>query len=117
MSEFDDLLGDGSPRGPGDPGKQNARPPVDDDSFDASPDVLNATAQGRLRTIVDRIERLESDEADIRADKKEVYAEARGDGYDVVILRRVIARRKKDKAKLQEQDAIMDLYLSCLGDI
>ena len=119
MTEDDDLLGDGSPRGPGDPGKPNARETMDDDDheFDASPDVLTAAAQGRLRTIVERIERLEEDKAAVMADIKEVYAEAKGEGYSVPILRAAVRRRKKDKAKLQEEDAILDLYLSALGDI
>ena len=49
-------------------------------------------------------------------DMKEVYAEAKGEGYDVKILRKVIRLRKVDKAKRQEEDAILDLYLSALGD-
>jgi len=86
-----------------------------DASFDASPDVLNSAAQGRLRTIVERIERLEEDKAAVLADMKEVFLEAKGEGYDVKILRKVI--RKQDKAKRQEEDAILDLYLSALGEI
>ena len=89
----------------------------DDASFDASPDVLNASAQGRLRTIIERIERLEEDKAAVMADMKEVFAEAKGEGYDVKILRKVIRIRKQDKAKRQEEDAILDLYLSALGEI
>lgn len=81
------------------------------------PDVLNSAAQGRLRTIIERIERLEEDKAAILADQKEVFAEAKGEGYDVKVLRKVVARRKQDKAKLQEEDAIMDLYLSALGEV
>jgi uncharacterized protein (UPF0335 family) len=90
---------------------------ADDANFDASPDILNATAQGRLRTIIERIERLEEDKAAIMADQKEVFAEAKGEGYDVKILRKVIRIRKQDKAKRQEEDAILDLYLSALGEI
>ncbi|WP_426051318.1 DUF2312 domain-containing protein [Brevundimonas sp. SL161] len=90
---------------------------ADDATFDASPDVMNATAQGRLRTIIERIERLEEDKAAIMADMKEVFLEAKGEGYDVKILRKVIRIRKQDKAKRQEEDAILDLYLSVLGEI
>lgn len=90
---------------------------ADDQTFDASPDVLTATAQGRLRSIIERVERLEEDKAAIATDIKEVFAEAKGEGYDVKVLRKVIARRKQDKAKLQEEDAIMDLYLSALGEV
>ena len=90
---------------------------ADDATFDASPDVLNATAQGRLRTIIERIERLEEDKAAIMADMKEVFLEAKGEGYDVKILRKVIRIRKQVKAKRQEEEAILDLYLSALGEI
>ena len=87
---------------------------ADDASFDGGPDVLTATAQGRLRTI---IERLEEDKQAVMTDMKEVFAEAKGEGYDVKILRKVIRIRKQDKAKRQEEDAILDLYMSALGEI
>lgn len=90
---------------------------ADDASFDASSEVLTSAAQGRLRSIIERIERLEEDKAAVMADQKEVFAEAKGEGYDVKILRKVIRIRKQDKAKRQEEDAILDLYLSALGEI
>ena len=89
---------------------------ADDASFDASPDVLTSAAQGRLRTIVERLERLEEDKQAIMADQKEVFAEAKGEGYDVKTLRKVLRIRKQDRAKRQEEEAILDLYLSALGD-
>ena len=88
-----------------------------DATFDASQDVLNATAQGRLRTIIERIERLEEDKAAVSQDLAEVFLEAKGEGYDSKILRKVIRIRKQDRAKRQEEDAILDLYLSALGEI
>lgn len=88
-----------------------------DAAVDSGPDVLTATAQGRLRSIIERVERLEEDKAAVLNDIKEVFAEAKGEGYDVKVLRKVIARRKQDRAKLQEEDAIMDLYLSALGEV
>ncbi|MGV3580017.1 DUF2312 domain-containing protein [Brevundimonas sp.] len=91
--------------------------PTADAAFDASGDILTSTAAGRLRTIIERIERLEEDKAAIMADQKEVFAEAKGEGYDVKILRKVIALRKKDKAKRQEEESILDLYLSALGEV
>ena len=90
---------------------------ADDAAFDSSPDVLTSAAQGRLRTIIERIERLEEDKAAVAADIKEVFAEAKGEGYDVKILRKVIRIRKQDKAKRQEEEAILDLYMSALGEI
>ncbi|GAD60656.1 MULTISPECIES: DUF2312 domain-containing protein [Brevundimonas] len=88
-----------------------------DDAAFANPDVLNASAQGRLRTIIERLERLEEDKQAIMADMKEVFAEAKGEGYDVKTLRKVIRIRKLDKAKRQEEEAILDLYLAALGEI
>ncbi|WP_298745719.1 DUF2312 domain-containing protein [uncultured Brevundimonas sp.] len=90
---------------------------ADDAAFDSSPDVLTSAAQGRLRTVIERLERLEEDKAAVMADMKEVFAEAKGEGYDVKILRKVIRIRKQDKAKRQEEDAILDLYMSALGEI
>lgn len=84
---------------------------------DASADVLTSTSAGRLRTIIERLERLEEDRAAIMADQKEVFAEAKGEGYDVKVLRKVLRLRKLDKAKRQEEDAILDLYLSALGEV
>ena len=90
---------------------------ADDASFDASPDVLTSAAQGRLRTVIERLVRLEEDKAAVMAVMTEVFAEAKGEGYDVKILRKVIRIRKQDKAKRQEEDAILDLYMSALGEI
>ncbi|USN14252.1 hypothetical protein KABACHOK_04240 [Brevundimonas phage vB_BpoS-Kabachok] len=80
-------------------------------------DALTASAQGRLRSIIERLERLEEDKQAVMVDMKEVFAEAKGEGYDVKILRKVLRLRKQDKAKRQEEDAILDLYLSALGEI
>ncbi|MBK1975499.1 DUF2312 domain-containing protein [Brevundimonas diminuta] len=90
---------------------------LNDTTFDASPDVLTATAQGRLRAIIERLERLEQDKQDVMTDMKEVFAEAKGEGYDVKVLRKVLRIRKQDKAKRQEEEAILDLYLSALGEV
>lgn len=90
---------------------------ANDAAADSSPDVLTAAAQGRLRTIIERLERLEEEKAAAIADSKEVFAEAKGEGYDVKILRKVIRLRRQDKAKRQEEDAILDLYLSALGEV
>ncbi|MET0338237.1 MAG: DUF2312 domain-containing protein [Caulobacter sp.] len=86
-----------------------------DDS--ASVDVLNSTAQGQLKSIIDRIERLETEKAEVAEQIKEVYAEAKGNGFDVKILRKVVRLLKQDRAKRQEEEAILDLYLSALGGL
>jgi uncharacterized protein (UPF0335 family) len=84
---------------------------------DASIEILNGTAQTQLKTIIERIERLEEDKAAIMADQKEVFAEAKGNGFDVKIIRKVIRLRKQDRAKRLEEEAILDLYLSAIGGL
>lgn len=79
------------------------------------PSSGEAVAADRLRAFVQRIERLEEEKAAIAADIREIYAELKGDGFEPKIVRMVIARRKKDAAELQEQDALLELYLSALG--
>ena len=86
-----------------------------DDS--SSIEVLNSTAQTRLKTIIERIERLEEEKAGIANDIKEVFAEAKGEGFDVKILRKVVRIRKQDKAKRQEEEALIDLYVSAIGGL
>lgn len=87
-----------------------------DASFDASPDILTSAAAGRLLTIIERLERLDEDKQAIMTDMKEVFAEAKGEGYDVKILRKVLRIRKQDRAKRQEEEAVLDLYLSAIGE-
>lgn len=81
------------------------------------PDVLNSTAAGQLKSIIDRVERLEVEKAEIAEQIKEVYLEAKGNGFDVAVLKKVVRLRRIDRAKRQEEDAIMDLYLSAIGEI
>lgn len=85
---------------------------------DGSASVEGATtiAADRLRSIIERIERLEEEKAALMNDIKEVYAEAKGDGYDVKTLRQVVRIRKMDRADRQEQEALLDLYLSAIGE-
>ena len=80
-------------------------------------DILNQTAQGQLKSIIERIERLEIEKAEVAEQIKEVFAEAKGNGFDVKILRKVVRIRKQDRAKRLEEDAILDLYLSAIGEI
>ncbi len=88
-----------------------------DGSTHTEADVLNSAAQTQLKTIIERIERLEEDKAAVTADLKEVYLEAKGNGFDVKILRKVVRLRKQDKAKRQEEEALVDLYLSAIGGL
>lgn len=77
---------------------------------------LNSTANKQLRSVVERVERLEQEKAEIAEQIKEVYAEAKGNGFDVKILRKVVRMRKQDRAKRQEEETILDLYMAALGD-
>ena len=80
-------------------------------------DILNQAAQGQLKSIIERIERLEQEKSEIAEQIKEVFAEAKGNGFDVKILRKVVRIRKQDRAKRLEEEAILDLYLSAMGEI
>lgn len=72
-------------------------------------------AEGQLKSIVERIERLEEEKRTIAADVKEVYAEAKGNGYDIKVLRKVISLRKKEPAERMEEEAMLEVYLAALG--
>jgi uncharacterized protein (UPF0335 family) len=74
-------------------------------------------ARGQLRALVERIERLEEEKATIGEDIKEVYAEAKGAGFDTKVLRRVVKIRKQDQNERMEEEAVLDLYLHALGMI
>ncbi len=87
---------------------------------DGSANMSSSTggvAAERLRSFLERVERLEEEKATIMNDIKEVYAEAKGEGYDTKILRQIIRLRKMDRADRQEQEALLDLYLSALGGL
>ena len=74
-------------------------------------------AQGQLRGLVERIERLEEEKKTIAGDIKEVYAEAKGNGFDTKILRKVVSLRKKEVSEREEEQSMLDLYMSALGMI
>ena len=71
-------------------------------------------AKDQLKSFIDRIERLEEERNALTADIREVYAEAKGTGFDTKIMRQVVRMRKLDKADFQEQEAILDLYLTAM---
>ena len=72
-------------------------------------------AKDQLKSLVERIERLEEEKQALADDIKEVYAEAKGNGFDTRTLRTVVRLRKQDHAERQEQEALLDLYLHALG--
>ena len=72
-------------------------------------------AADQLRTIIERIERLEEEKKGLAEDMKEVYSEAKGVGFDVKIMRRVIKLRKMEPDKRREEDELLDLYMAAIG--
>ena len=72
-------------------------------------------AKEHLRSFIERIERLEEEKKALADDIKEVYSEAKGTGFDTKVMRQVIRLRKMESADRQEQEAMLDLYLSALG--
>ncbi len=74
-------------------------------------------AAGQLSAFIQRIERLEEEKAALAADIREVYAEAKSNGFDSKIMRQVVRLRKMDKSDRQEQEALLDLYLHALGEL
>jgi uncharacterized protein (UPF0335 family) len=89
------------------------------DQTDLSPnsDGSAAVSAEQLRNFVDRIERLEQDKAGIADDIKDTYAEAKALGYDVKILRKVIALRKRKPNERREEEELLEIYLHALGDL
>ena len=74
-----------------------------------------SVAAGQLRSLIERIERLEEEKKAIADDIKDVYGEAKANGFDTKVLRQVVRIRKQDQAERQEQEALLDLYLGALG--
>ncbi len=72
-------------------------------------------AGDRLRSFIERVERLEEEKRAIAADIKEVYAEAKGTGFDTKIMRRIVRERRMDKDDLDEQETLLEIYKRALG--
>lgn len=72
-------------------------------------------AGGHLRAFIERIERMEEEKKSITEDIKDIYAEAKANGFDTTIMRKVVSLRKQDANERAEQESILDLYLSALG--
>lgn len=72
-------------------------------------------AAGQLRALIERIERLEEEKQTLADDIKEVYAEAKGNGFDTKAIRTIVRLRKQDQAEREEAETILDLYMAALG--
>jgi uncharacterized protein (UPF0335 family) len=77
--------------------------------------MSNTIAADQLKQLIERIERLEEEKKALSDDIRDVYAEAKGTGFDTKAIRKIIALRKKDHAERKEEEAILDLYLQALG--
>lgn len=86
-----------------------------DEQVSSSDVSSTAVAAGQLRALIERIERLEEEKREVAEQIKEVYAEAKANGFDTKVMRQVIRLRKQDAGERQEQEAIRDLYLHALG--
>ena len=76
---------------------------------------VGGIAADRLRSIIERIERLEEERKAISGDIKDIFAEAKSAGFDVKVLRQLIAIRRKDPGEVEEQESLLDLYKRALG--
>jgi len=75
----------------------------------------DSVAQDQLRAFIERIERMEEEKKAIADDIKEIYAEAKGTGFDTKVLRQIVRIRKQDASERIEQEALLDLYIAALG--
>ncbi len=75
----------------------------------------DSVAQDQIKAFIERIERLEEEKSSIAGDIKEVYAEAKGNGFDTKVLRKIVSIRKQDHNERMEQEALLELYLTALG--
>lgn len=81
----------------------------------ASGEQSHSFAKGQLKAIIERIERVEEEMKALSDDRKDIYAEARGSGFDVKALRTIIRMRKQDADERQEQETILETYMQALG--
>lgn len=86
-------------------------------SDEARAESMGDSTRGKLKSFLERIERLEAEKSELMADIKEVYAEAKSMGFDTKVLRKVVSLRKIDRAERQEQEALLELYLEAVGDL
>jgi uncharacterized protein (UPF0335 family) len=81
----------------------------------ATPIFGTASNGDELRAFIERYERMDAEKKDIADGQKEIMSEAKGRGYDVAVLRKIIAMRKRDKDDLDEEEAVLEMYMAALG--
>jgi uncharacterized protein (UPF0335 family) len=99
----------------GDVGPRGMPPPEDAPNDQPLSDAAAGFAKEQLKSFIERIERLEEEKKTIADDIKDVFAEAKGNGFDAKALRAILRIRKQDADQLAEHQAIVDLYLEALG--
>jgi uncharacterized protein (UPF0335 family) len=87
----------------------------DSTTLEATSKNSGGVAADRLRSFIERLERLQEEKDAIAGDMKEVMSEAKGSGFDTKIIRMILRLRKKDKQERQEEEALLDVYKSALG--
>lgn len=75
----------------------------------------NSVAADELKAIIERVERLDEEIASLNSDKSDLFSEAKANGFNTKIIKRIIAMRRKDHAERKEEEAILELYLEALG--
>lgn len=80
-----------------------------------APQDVGGVAGARLKSFIERVERLEAEKAALMEDIKEVYAEAKGTGFDVKTIRKLVSLRKMDADKRRESEELLELYKSAIG--
>lgn len=88
--------------------------PLNETETSDQSDAIGGAARDQIKAFVARIERLEEDKANVMADMKEVYAEAKSMGFDTKILRKVVTLRKVDRRERQETEALLELYMGAV---
>ena len=88
---------------------------MSDETSDPAPAGHNSVASGQLKSIIERVERLEEEKASLLEDMKYVYSEAKGNGYNTKAIKRLVTLRKLDRTKLLEDKAMLELYAVALG--
>lgn len=76
---------------------------------------VGGIAGARLKSFIERVERLEEEKKGLQDDIKDIFAEAKGTGFDTKVIRKIISMRKKDKQELEEEAQLLELYKAAIG--
>jgi uncharacterized protein (UPF0335 family) len=120
MTQADDATFPGAPATTDTPAPSSAPNPVPGSAPSAAPDDVTAGSVGGiapeiLRAYIERIERLEEEKKALAGDIREVYAEAKGNGFEPKIMRKVVSLRRMDQSDRQEEEELLDLYRRAVG--